>query len=256
MNNISEKVLAKIEAEHITPAAKWHFIAKRCMFWLLASLSIVFGIISTSVILNIMENSDWDAYNRIELVFMAVPYLWLAIFAAFIISAYYNFRHSKRGYHYSFLLIIGVTLLFSIIGGIIVYQVGWGEEIHESLIVRVHPYERAFDTRMMAWQNPRMGLLAGRVGEVRPHDFGLEDFSGHQWQVVYTENTIIGPRVLLATGERVKLMGVPGADFVFEAHEIRSWQPRKKNSPPAYYLPKPKSAPARIMPLPEGHQPY
>ncbi|MEI6378923.1 MAG: hypothetical protein WCO55_04655 [Candidatus Falkowbacteria bacterium] len=237
MNNISEIVQAKIEAEHIAPEPKWHFMARRSVFWLLTIGSIVLGIVSTAVILNIIENSDWDAYNRFELVFMAVPYLWLVMFAAFVVAAYYNFRHSKRGYHYPLFLIVGVTLFCSIVGGFFFYRAGWGEDIHEILIVRVPRYERAFDTRMMAWQNPHMGLLAGRIIEVHPADFRLQDFAGHDWQVLYGPQTVLAPQMVIMAGERVKLIGINKDDDIFEAREIRQWQPRKKNPRPAYYIP-------------------
>lgn len=228
VSNISKQVLDKIKDKKIEPKAKWQFLLKDSIVWVLFGLSIFVGALATAAAIFNIKFSDWDVYDRAPggrsgFLLEVLPYFWVIILIMLVVTAYYNFKHTKKGYKYNIVSIILLSLVASLVLGGASYSLGLGEKM-EYRATRHLPFYKGLDQRKMdMWQRAPEGLLAGKIMKIYEHKMDLEDLKNKLWEVE-TGNAEIMPMVILKEGEMIKMIGRTQSGKIFIAERIMPWQ--------------------------------
>ena len=117
MNDITKKIIDKIKQGQIKPRPKWEFLLKNYVIWALFAISIFIGSLATSVVIFMILNDGWGDFSNLstgKAIILNIPYFWLAILALFLIVAYLNIKHTKKGYKYNPYLIMLLSVFVSI----------------------------------------------------------------------------------------------------------------------------------------------
>ena len=232
MTDISKNILNKIKKEKIQPYSKKRFFVKKSFIWTLFGLSILLGIVASSVIIFQLKHTDWDLYNLsnyslLEFLAMAIPYFWLLFLMIFIGLALNYFRRTEKGYRYHTLLIITISVIVSIIGGIGVYQTGFSERLETVFQENIPVYRMINRGRHRMWMSPEQGLLAGEIKEIiSVQEIELIDLHGNSW-IIDISNAFWRGRLRPEAGLEIKLIGKIKIKGQFVATEIRPIQGRR-----------------------------
>jgi hypothetical protein len=225
--NISDKILEKIKEDKIRPKAKWEFLLKDYFIWSLFGFCLFLGSLASSVVIYLMRNNDWDLYKYasgsfFEFFFITLPYFWLIIFIIFIVVAFINFKHTKKGYLFSLGKVIFFCLFLSFILGGAVYAAGFGKMIDNALSDKLPYYNCFMEHRREIWNQPGRGILAGRIIDAEQKHFTLIDVEG--------ENRCVDCQILEVCefakrhiGKNIKIVGKED-DPCFRGQMIRLWR--------------------------------
>lgn len=221
--DISQIVLQKIKENGIKPISKNIFNFKKVLFWSLVGFSIFIGAISFAVIISLLFNNDWYLYNTFGLnfIFKTLPYFWFIFLAIFTILGEYYYRKTFLGYRHRTVTIIGVYIFLTIISGSILYVIGTGKMIEESLRNNIPIYRGFMFDKDEFWSQPEEGLLSGQIVEINGPVIRIIDLNGINW-LISTNNASVGNRVKIEVGEIVKIIGNNNND-IFIANEIKPW---------------------------------
>lgn len=227
---LSDKVFDLIEERQVTPTPKWQFLLKNNTFWGAWVLSVIIGAVSIAATLFALSNAGWELYTAthnsfLELVIGALPYLWLVVLLFMITVAYYNVRHTQRGYRYPIWAIVLASIAVSFVGGGVLHGYGLGETIDERAGKHIPLYRPALVEQQALWNNPTRGLLAGEVVSVDDAgNFVLQTFEDEEWEV---EGEDLRARDLEAVREgTVRVVGLPtrGEEKKMHACFVIPWE--------------------------------
>jgi len=227
---ISQKVLKIIKEKNIKPKPRWQFLLKNYLVWFLAALALIIGSFAFAVIIYMFLNNDWDVYQKInhslfKFMLITLPYAWLLFLGMFVFIAYYNVKHTKKGYRFSLTKLIIGSVVISMLLGLLFYGFGLGRAIDEKLMERMLFYRRVFNPRMMIWDKPEQGRLMGEVLEViDPYHFKIIDFNRKSWNVI---RELVDPELELQM--RVRLLGRMIDEQNFKAFQV---MPAPHHGPP------------------------
>jgi hypothetical protein len=176
------------------------------------------------------RNDDFDVLTEVGdstlgNILVAMPYFWVLTLVAFIFIAYYNVRHTNKGYRHRLPTIVVASVLVSAFLGAIFYDVGAGQAIDRLLTDKVPTYERFMHPRIRMWSRPESSMIAGVILECTDDaTFRLQDFRQHVWMVHVTENSRVSRR-LVTPGERIRCLCKPTGPDTLEAARIMPWVP-------------------------------
>ena len=226
--DISQKVLEEIKDRKIEPKAKWQFLLKDSLVWVLFGLSIFIGALATAAAIFNIKFSDWDIYDRVPGgrfgFFMEVlPYFWVIILLALVGAAYYNFKHTKKGYKYNIVSIILLSLVTSLVLGGVSYSLGLGEKMEYRATEHLPFYKGLEGRRMHMWEKDSDKLLAGEIVKVYEKKFDLKDLKSKLWEVE-TEEAEVMHMVILREGEKIRMVGERQDGQIFVAERIMPWE--------------------------------
>lgn len=231
-NQLAQRVLHRIEGEHLSPRPRWEFLLKNYVFWSLGALAVVLGALAFSATLFEIQNVDWRLASAthasfFSFFFAAAPLFWIITLVLFMVVGYTNIRHTNHGYRYSLPTIaLGAVLLSSTLGSGI-YSAGLGRQVEELLGDYPPFYRPTMAVQESWWLAPEKGLLSGELVQVDPDvtSFTLNDFSGRTWEV---DGRDLHPRDLItvARGGEVRVVGTPttAADGIFHACFVFPWE--------------------------------
>lgn len=229
MTQLSEKILAEIEKEHIAPVPRWHFLVRNCVFWTLFAISIFLGSLAVSVMVEIYKIGDWDLLDHLQgnlfaSAVMSLPYFWILFLFLFALIAFYNWKHTKKGYLLKRRWIFVGSVAGSIFLGSFMNVLGWGKEV-DSLMIQAMPiYDRSkHAARNELWQQPEKGLIMGKIIEVAENGetLKLRDEKGRIWEIKNVLNCRKTSMEIEKEGKVIKVMGKKTGEKLFEANEIR-----------------------------------
>jgi hypothetical protein len=233
-----ESILEEIEKRHVVPIPRWHFVAKRFGFWLLAAISVLTGAVSMATAIYVFLDHDFiEDHNYINQffierpiiadIFSSIPYIWLAALALFTLVAFFGVRHTKKGYRYSAKRVIAASLTASFLLSAGLNMVDIGEYIHHYLIENIHVYNNLIYANEHRWTNSDKGLLGGRVIEVnmRNHLLVVKDFSKAVWHVDISKAEMY-PKTRIVLGKYLKITGIKTGKRTFQALSIQGWEKR------------------------------
>ena len=165
-----------------------------------------------------------------EVIILTLPYFWLVFLALFIFVVYYNIKHTKKGYRYSLVLIIGISVAASLVLGILFHRIGWGQDIDDILGERAPLYGQVFNRQMDFWFEPQEGRLTGLIISQDEKGLSILDLEGNTWEVKFSpeqdlENTFKFIEQSMETGMPIKLIGQIIEDNQFQAEIIRPMGP-------------------------------
>jgi len=204
-----QEVLGKIKKENIKPTPKWHFLLKNYIVWFLGVLSLLVGGVSFSVIIYLMRYNDWDIYEQlgesfISFTLLTMPYFWIISLVLFVCILLYNIKHTKKGYRYSLPFILSVNILFSMVLGILFYEIGISQSLDDVLGERAPLYSKIINRQLDYWSQPENGRLSGLVVEVGSStDFLLVDFNQKEWNIKNEEESEMD----IVVGMPVRILG-------------------------------------------------
>ena len=233
--NISKNVLSKIQEHNITPKPKWKFLLKDYVLWSVFGVNMFFAAIFFSVTLLSLTNVDWDIYkylhqNFIQYAVITVPYIRLIALILFVFLAYYNYRHTDKGYRYKARQIILMSLVIVVMMGGTMFVLGRAHIMEDILTKTLPHYETVEQQKLRMWYHPEEGLLTGTIIKIVNDDvFVIEDYYKKRWFVTNISNTIWrGPVQKPEVGLRIKIIGRQSEVDKFEAEEIRPWAGRMR----------------------------
>lgn len=230
-HTMSDRIMNRIEGERIAPCPRWQFTCAHYGVWVLWALSVVAGAIAVAVMMYVGNHARFalfEATHTTPLSFFVevLPYVWMLFFTIMALFAYYNLRHTKRGYKYSFTHILLSSLVFSLVGGVILHVFGTGHLIDSSLSKTMPLYPSLERVEMKMWQNPAEGRLVGRFGaEIEPEmQYSFTDTKNISWTVIVTELREPDRQLLFST-EPVRLLGTTTnrTERIFHACGVFPW---------------------------------
>jgi len=231
LNNLAEKVIKTIEEKNIKPRPKWEFVLKNYFIWTVAVLALIIGSLAFAIIIYLIKSSDWELYQQIndgwlKFIILSLPYFWLFIFIALILLAYYNFKHTKKGYKYHLHLIVIITFILSLTGGSLFYTFGLGQYIDNIFEQQIPIYRQLMAHRYKVWQHPENGLLAGRIEKIISSNiFTLRDLNNKYWTVIHLTSQ---PVFEIKPELRIKMVGQIIDLNTFQAEIIKPLWPMRK----------------------------
>lgn len=229
MNNLSDKIIEKIEKEGISPKPKWEFLLKDGVVWAGFVLSVLMGAVSISVILFFVKTGDLDVYESVYgSVFSAVagvvPFFWVLVLIAFSVIAILNFRNTERGYKRKYVYVVFASIALSVLIGSLLFQSGMAKWLHGQLAVNVPFYERFQPKHEMKWMRPSEGLLVGVIVDFEADfSFKLVDLERKTWLVDF-ERARLPKKFRPEISTMVKIMGKKVSEEKFEAFDLRPFE--------------------------------
>jgi len=246
MTELSKKIIQKIDEENIQPYSKWHFLLKRSVIWIFFILSVLLGVVSSGVMIYQFQQTEWDLYSHynhsiIEFMMLVIPYFWILILVLFSVLVFYYFRRVGRGYRRNTIYVVVISLILSLLGGILLSQAGFSEKVEVTFENRLPFYKGMIHRKRRLWNAPNRGLLAGKIIKINSDtELLIKDFSEEIWTVDIS-HTLIRGRMELQENRLIKIIGKITGKKSFTATEIRIWMGRgrrmrkkKKNRVPRY----------------------
>ena len=232
MNNISKNVLEKIKKDHIKPIPHWQFALLHVVVWLGLVASIVLGSFSVGIVLSEIFGTDWDHVSRIGrdgipgIVFV-LPYIWFVTLGITLFLSSILAKHIKKSYKFGPLIIMGGSVLVSMILGSILYATHASENFEQALRQNFAPYKSLQEARDGMWMAPENGMIIGLIISIDNDTMLIiSDITGQAWEVDIEAakkprkfEPIIGNGIM-AIGEVIEAN-------LFKAEEIRMRDPNK-----------------------------
>ncbi len=188
--NLANKVLERIDQEHVAPRPRWQFATRNIAFWVLWVFSILLGAGAVAATIFVIANAGWEYSPATHeffpgFVFGSLPYLWISVLAVMIILGYENFRHTKWGYRTPLIGIVGISVVGSLLAGLLLYQFGIGQAVDEQIGGRLPFHHSVMSKQRITWMSPDRGLLAGEVMSVTQDAsaMSLRGYDGKMWNV-------------------------------------------------------------------------
>ena len=228
-NTLPEKIIEEIKKQGIEPRPRWQFLLKRSVLWSLAIFSTILGGIAVAII--VFTFIDHDASARIYLnesifedILLTIPYLWLVTLAVLVVVTKYAVRHTKFGYRYTTVRIVGAVLVGSILFGIVLDTMDVGERIQDFLVERAPYYDALTNTSKDSWSHPEKGLLGGTISAlISTEEFDIIDFRKKVWRVDMAridDNN----KSIIQEGSKIKIIGTMEDISTFRAVRVFPWK--------------------------------
>lgn len=234
--NISQHVLEKITQQEVKQTPRHVFLLKKGVVFSLSIITTMVGCAAMAVVFYLLNTEDRDVYHQIadnglSLIFLTLPHIWLWLFLLFAAVLAYNIKHSERGYRFRLRYILFAYLGVSMLLGALVYALGFGRIIENTISTQVPFIERLPGGRATIWNQAERGLLGGKIQHLGTTEFAIIDPTGQVWGI-RTNSTTHYFVSELRVGMRVKIIGEMRPELTdalpyFYATEIRPWFPKK-----------------------------
>lgn len=211
--DLSKKVLEKIECEKICPTPKWCFVCKDAFLWILLGVCTLAVSLAFSLMIFLFISHDWDVYqlesgNLLRHILIYTPYLWIVIFLLLILLVSYSFGKTKDGYKYNIKKSVGVFVLIILFLSVASVLTGISALFQDSLKLRVPMYKSVIFDKYNIWDEPQKGLLAGRVTKIKDkNNFDIKDFNQDFWHVKEQNTKFYPPNFSIDIGKNIKMIG-------------------------------------------------
>ncbi len=229
MSKFSHNILEKIHKKGIKPRPKFYFVLIHVVMWVFVIAAILLGSLAVAVIIRHFTLADWQIINRISGGFvssciMVLPYVWFGLMILILITSRWLFSRTKKGYRVCPLHILIGTIVFSLIGGAILYAAKLDVPVEQRLVENVPIYKEHFENRDKRFVSPERGVLVGRIIRIIPNvNLIVIDFKSNEWEVDIKEAFVYGG-IPLKEKMRVGILGELISDQLFKAQRIRLWR--------------------------------
>ena len=230
MTWLSKNLIDKIKEEKIAPKARWRFLAKAKLLWLLFGISIIIGGLSFGVILYFAGDNDlvtifWAKQGFVNQLLSTLPHIWLILIVIISYLASLNFSATKTGYRLRPRNVIALSLMASLIIGATAYAFGFGAHLDTRFGQALPFYKSLGERRFEFWLQPEAGRLAGEIIIYKDNlSFQLKDPQQKTWVIYTNQETFWAPPIERGTGQLVRVIGEQTADCEFSATGIYPWQ--------------------------------
>ncbi len=201
-NNLKENILGKIESEHITPTAAWHFTVRHTLLWIPGTLVTLVGACAWAGMLFGIEHAGFEyeryiAPNKIQFLFNTMPLIWILSFLLFAAIIVHTLRLTPKGYRFNSKIVLGSSLVLSMVVGTVLYIIDMRG--YKNIVIR-YPVERQ---QKGIWSHPETGHIAGLV-QVQGDMLILTDLNDKQWVL---NTTFLPTTTTLAPDKVFRLIG-------------------------------------------------
>lgn len=238
MSELKHKILEQIKNEKITPKPRWVFSTIRTLVWSSIVFSMIIGSISIAIITFAITDTDWDMYTQmhksfLEYVIFLLPYFWIVGMIVFAILGYFAFQKTAGGYRMMPYLIVFGGFIISLVCGLMLYSLGFGEALHEIFAKRIPFYDHVVFMKRDIWSRPQDGMISGKIKLIpATSTFILLNWQNNSWIITTNGSTTLLGKTTIQDGDMVKIIGEKINTTTFSAHEIRPWQ-----RPPGFQRP-------------------
>ena len=230
-NNFEQEVMEQIKHRRIHPRPQWLFVLKNFSFWLLGTVALALGAISSALLIYFFQGGTASLHRRAgaspaELFLLSVPLFWIVVTVGLIYWTYINVKNTNRGYRHSPWLVGGVILLVSLVSGFTLFSNGFVGTIDNILGRRLPFYEYVINPQIGFWSDADHGRLSGVIisQDNNGQDWLLADRQGQVWQVDISRLQAPGGRLVpdfsSVARRPIGLWGRKIADYQFEAREF------------------------------------
>lgn len=229
MTNLSNKILDKIKKEKMIPKSRWHFIMVHTLLGTAILTSIIIGSIAVAIVIRHCTATDWELARQftgghLRSFIMIIPYLWIIFIGLTIFLADLLFKHTKKGYRIKPWKIVAVSILFSMIGGVLFYLTKADRPIEEGIRNNLTPYHQWEIRRNEMFAAPEKGVLAGEIIEINPEEeWIVVDFKNNKW-IVDVSEAKTPVQIIFEIGMQVGMMGEMIDHGLFKAERIAPWR--------------------------------
>ncbi len=222
MTKLSKSVLEKIKKTELKPRPKWQFMAWRVLFWVIFILAVFVGGGAFGMILHQVSGTEWGFMHKGMMspfygMMLVLPYIcWFSVLGVMVALAYKTLSKTKKGYRYRPALVVGISILLSMLMGLFLYQAQLSHGFDEAMRDSFGPYSRFQSQHDAMWVSPENGVLMGEVLEpILDTSFSLQDMNGESWTINFNDENLE-----LTEGNRAFLMGEITEEGEFTATEI------------------------------------
>lgn len=240
-HDFSQRVLDKIEHEHVRPVPRWAVLLQRVMAWGITVTSILFAALFCSLLVIAIQHIDYDvmraAHPGSALFFLGqyIPVLWIVFFVAFCVLVIFLLRRETHAYRYRRFAVAGLVGVGVILIGLFLELLQVSDQAEQYV-------ERGFPSVARPWMmrgrvlpRPEDGILVGRVIDLTQGGLRLERPSGSEiaiedrrlpmevWEVRFSTGTVQVLRLHL--NQEVIARGAVIQQGLFQAEWIRPHQP-------------------------------
>ncbi len=219
------KLLAKIKDSKMSPKPRWRFLLTDSFVWFAGLIALLIGAAAISVMIYLFKFNDWEIYDQtkksfLEFFILTLPYFWIVFLALFVFILSYYLKHTKKGYRYSEILIIGASIILSVILGTVLYATGCGEKLDNIIGSRTPYYDQVINRHVDMWSQPHEGRLSGLVVDKSSDEqFILVDRENQAW-IVNTENSKLYGGAVVIIYQPIRLTGKETGEHTFRADRI------------------------------------
>ncbi len=228
MKSISDKVIDAIKNRGLKSKSKELFLMQKMLIWSIVIILSAMSALTFSIVLYCVDDINTDSnifspqtvYLYLLLIF---PVIWLLGAGMLMFLGVKTYRSVPRGYRTNFskIILIYIPLVFVIAYAL--NQQGVAQNIDKSLASIVPSYTSWQVLKEKVWNQPKHGLIAGRIEGIEARFFILMDHNTKQWEVTYSQS-ILRHNLKLHPGLNIKIIGEQVSDTKFTASEIRPWQ--------------------------------
>lgn len=217
--NLEKIILAKIKKNAIKPIPRWQFVVLNVVMWFLVVLAILLGSLALGVVLDVLFGANWDALNKfgqghLPGFLLVLPYLWVLVLMLAGVAAWKVFLHTRQGYRYTPRKILVVILIFSVMGGVVLWQTRVSRRADRWALDSLPPMMQFEQGIKNQFFSPEFGILDGFILEELGEEVTLESIFGEKWQVdIRKIKEMPEQRHVLFFGEQT-------GDFQFEAEDV------------------------------------
>lgn len=228
-DNFEQRLVDKIKSDKLVPKPRWRFLLKDYAVWLSGALALFMGAAAVAVMIYLLQYNDWDLIAQTrqgfwEYVLLTLPYFWLAFLALFVFILNYNLRHAGRVYRYPWLVIVGISVLASLILGGLLYGLGWGSKIDDILGAKMPIYSQIINRHVIYWNQPTEGRLSGVVTEILDNgEMIIISPDGLKWQVIATSGPLSAH--VFRVGDPMRVIGQQVGEDRFQIQIMKPVHP-------------------------------
>lgn len=223
--SIEDKILQKIKDEKLRPTSLWYFLLKDYSLWGLVFLSIVLAGMSVAPILFTLSNLELGYLKHISdniffFFLTIIPYPWIILC---IITTYFAdiaWKKTKGGYKFKGSFVFSVSVLLSLLLGIVLNIFHLGKILDEGVEARGYGYYKGVEARKQEnWFNPENGRLIGRVKEIQLNEFVIVNTKNNFEEDVLYDETVPGYENVVMDNS-IRVIGYKADDAGFTACAI------------------------------------
>jgi hypothetical protein len=223
MSKLSKNILQKIQADKIKPRPKWQFIAMHAALLILFGFSILLGSLVTGMIIHEVSMTAWDFAPHLtgmnSLLLLVMPLIWAASLAFVTFLAYKIFSKTKKGYRYKPTRILAISIIASILLGLLVNYVQFSHMMDDAMANHLPPYAGLRERVDGAWEHGDENMLMGEILELLEEGEAiLNSTQDEVWMLMVPSEYFVEIEV----GDEVMMIGERGEDFTFTVEKMRT----------------------------------
>jgi Zn-dependent protease with chaperone function len=202
MSKLSQSILEKIRKEHREPLPHWRFVAMRVLIWLVVIVAIIIASVSLGTQLAQLINAEWGIATRwpggnFGFLRETISWLWIGGIILSLLGAVIFFRHTKRGYRYSFVFISFVLITTSATAGTLLLSTSFPQKFKT-----IHDQYLPPKINVMNFHTPGEGRLVGEIISEEDDTIFLEAIDKHIWELwVFQEYAVLPADLVQVFGE-------------------------------------------------------